>query len=87
MATAIHFEIIDRLLAPVTECLTPEVARALVDLRATPDAQARIDELAEKANEGELNSDEKAEYQAIVEVIDLISLLQAKARARLARRP
>jgi biopolymer transport protein ExbD len=87
MATATHFEIIDRLLAPVTESLTAEAARALVDLRAAPDVQARIDELAGKANEGELDADEAAEYQAIVEVIDLISLLQAKARARLAREP
>jgi hypothetical protein len=85
MATATHFEIIDRLLSSLTECLTPEVARALVELRAAPEVQARIDELAEKSNEGELSPDEAAEYHAIVDIVDLISLLQAKARAQLAR--
>jgi hypothetical protein len=61
------------------------VARALVNLRAQPDVQARIDELAEKCNDGELTPVELAEYQDIVEAIDFISLLQAKARARLVR--
>jgi hypothetical protein len=55
----------------------------LVDLRAQPDVQARIDELAEKCNDGGLTPVERAEYQDIVEAIDFISLLQAKARARL----
>jgi hypothetical protein len=78
-------QVLDRLLDPVAEILTPEVARALVNLRAQPDVQARIDELAEKCNEGELTPVEQAEYGDIVEAIDFISILQAKARARLGR--
>jgi hypothetical protein len=78
-------QVLDRLLDPIAQCLTPEVARALVNLRAQPDVQARIDELAEKCNDGELTPVELAEYQDIVEAIDFISLLQAKARARLVR--
>jgi hypothetical protein len=85
MSTQQSCQVLDRLLDPVAECLTPEVARALVNLRAQPDVQARIDELAEKCNEGELNPDERAEYQAVVDAIDLISILQTKARARLVR--
>jgi len=73
------------LLASVTECLTPDVALALVHLRAQPDVQAHIDDLAERSNEGRLAPFEQAEYRDIVEVLDFISILQAKARARLAR--
>jgi hypothetical protein len=82
MNTRASSQVLDHLLDPVAECLTPDVARALVDLRARPDVQARIDEPAEKCNDGELTPVEQAEYRDIVEAIDLISLLQAKARAR-----
>jgi acyl-CoA reductase-like NAD-dependent aldehyde dehydrogenase len=78
-------EVLDRLLDPVAECLTPEVARALVNLRARPEIQARIDELAGKCNEGNLSPIEQAEYREIVEAIDFISILQAKARKRFPR--
>jgi len=85
MSTQQSSQVLDRLLDPVAECLTPEVARALVNLRAQPDVQAHIDELAERCNEGALTPVEQAEYRDIVEAIDFISILQAKARARLAR--
>ena len=45
--------ILDRLLDPLGRCLTPEAARRLLELRADPVAQARIDELVEKCNQGE----------------------------------
>ncbi len=78
-------QVLDRLLDPVTECLTPEVARALVNLRARPEVQARIDELAEKSGEGDLTPVERLEYRQIIDAIDLISVLQAKARVLLTR--
>ena len=64
-----------------------EFARELAALRATPDVQARLDELADKGNEGTLTDEERAEYLAHVDAIDLISILQAEARSVLARRP
>jgi hypothetical protein len=70
----------ERLLSPVGDCLTSEVAERLVALRADPDVQARIDQLAERANEGLLTPDERLEYDAYVRTITFISLLQAKAR-------
>lgn len=85
MRTKVSSQMVDRLLDPVTECLTPEVALALVELRAQPDVQAHIDDLAERCNEGRLTPFEQAEYRDIVEAIDFISILQAKARARLPR--
>lgn len=66
-------------------CLTPEVARALVALRADEETQARIDDLADKCTEGTLSPSERAEYEAYVAAIDFLSVLQAKARGALAR--
>ena len=62
-------------------------AQELAAMRATPEVQARIDELADKCTEGELTPEERAEYDAYVDAIDVISLLQAKARSVLARQP
>jgi hypothetical protein len=45
---------LDRLVEPVVRTFTPDVARALIRLRADPELQARMDELAEKCNEGRL---------------------------------
>ena len=76
--------ILDRMLDPVARCFTPEVARRLVDLQPDPATQARITQLAAKANEGELSPEERAEYEDYVEAVDLIGILKAKAGALLA---
>ena len=72
--------ILDRLLDPVGKALTPEAARQLLDVQADPDIQARMDELADGANEGTLDSDQRAEYEALVTTANVIAILQAKAR-------
>ncbi len=72
--------VLDRLLEPITRCLTPESARALVELRADPVAQARIAELAEKCNAGQITPEEQREYETYVHVGNIIAILQAKAR-------
>jgi hypothetical protein len=78
--------VLDRLLDPLTRSFTPAAARALVNFRADPDIQARINELADKCNEGVLSPTERAEYERYVHAIDLIAILQEKAR-RLLRTP
>lgn len=70
---------LDRLLDPIARCLTAEVARRLVEIRTDPITQARIDQLADKANQGILTPAELAEYQGFVEAIDIVSVLRAKA--------
>lgn len=77
--------VLDRLLEPLGRILTPEVAYKLVNLRFDARAQARIDKLARKCNEGELTNDERREYETYVHTIDFIAILQAKARALLKR--
>jgi hypothetical protein len=77
----------ERLLSPIGACLTPEVAERLVALRAEPDVQGRIDDLAERANQGQLTDAERLEYDAYVRTITFISLLQSKARKHLKNGP
>jgi hypothetical protein len=72
--------VLDCLLDPFGAFLTPEVARRLVDFRVDEQTQARIDELADKCNEGQLTSAEREEYDTYISVIDFITVLQAKAR-------
>jgi len=78
--------VLDRLLNPVRDVLTPEVAQAIADLRADEPTQARLDDLAERHHEGQLSAEELSEYQALVSGINLISVLQAKARSVLKTR-
>jgi hypothetical protein len=84
MATASY---LDRLLEPLTEVLTPRMALVLLDLRADSELEAQIDELRQKANNGTLTPAEEAEYKDFVEAVDLISIMQAKARRFLAKQP
>lgn len=77
--------ILDRLLDPLGRILTPEVAAKLVKLQFDAKAQARIDKLASKCNDGELNDEERREYETYIHAIDFIAILQAKARELLKR--
>jgi hypothetical protein len=72
--------VLDRFLDPFGAFLTPEVAQKLVDFRVDEQTQARIDELADKSNEGQLTLAEREEYDTYIAVIDFITVLQAKAR-------
>ena len=74
---------LDRLLDPVGRCLTPEVAQALVDLRADHKFQERLDELADKNTAGELTEQERAEYDLYLAAISVVTVLQSKSRALL----
>lgn len=78
---------LDRLLDPLADAFTPEVASAVLQLRADTETEARIVELRGKANNGTLTPAEDAEYNEFVEAVDLISILQTKARRLLAKRP
>ncbi len=78
---------LERLLDPVARCLTPEAARRLVELRADPDLQQRLETLADRCTEGELTPEESEEYESYVRAIQVIAILQAKARRLLAAQP
>jgi hypothetical protein len=78
--TSAHGSILDEMLEPLSRSLGLETARALVSLRPTARAEARVQELAEKCNEGQLSPEEREEYETYVEASTLIGILQAKAR-------
>ena len=69
------------LLEPLEECMTPELARKIADLRRSPEVQGRVDELADKCNEGDLTPEERAEYESYAHAVRLISVLQVQARS------
>jgi len=77
---AVH---LDRLLEPLAGCLSPDVAAKVADLRADEAMQARIDYLADRSNEGLLTVEEREEYAGYLHAIDVIAVLQAKARSQL----
>jgi hypothetical protein len=84
MIPASSINVLDRLLEPIGRSITPDLARELIELRATPEVQARIDDLAERCNEGTLTPEERAEYESYVQAIHLIGSLQRKAMRVLA---
>jgi hypothetical protein len=75
---------LDRVLEPLSRCLTPEAAERLVLTRPDPQIQTRLAELAGKSAAVGLTGEERAEYEACLRTRNLIAILQAKARALLA---
>jgi len=79
--------VLDRIFDPISECLTPDVARRLVGLRASPEVQLLLDELADKSSDGTLAADERHAYESYLRAINFIGVLQAKSRKFLASQP
>jgi hypothetical protein len=52
-------------------------------MRIDPAVQSRLDALAERANDGAHTDEERAEYEAFINVGDFISILKLKARRHL----
>lgn len=74
---------LDRLLDPLTDVFTSELASAIVSLRADPELETHISELRRKANDGTLTVAEDAEY-----LPRLLGFIARVARwRRAARRP
>ncbi|MGH9396166.1 MAG: hypothetical protein ACRD18_04875 [Terriglobia bacterium] len=75
--------LLDGLFDPLTRCLDFQSARRVSEFRVDPEIQARIDILAEQANEGVLSEDERTEYEAFINAADFISILKLKAQRQL----
>ena len=74
----------ESLLESAARCLDSQSVRALGELHLTDAAKARLDLLANKANEGQLNPEEASEYDRFIELGDIIATLRLKAERRLA---
>jgi hypothetical protein len=66
---------LERLLRPLSQNLTVELARALIGVEADAETQARYDELAGKRTEGQLTPDELAELESIVRANTLLGVI------------
>ena len=76
-STSLH-----RFLVHFTDSLTPELAEHFANLPPDEEFQKRLDELADKANEGKLNEAEQREYDTYIEAMDVIALLRVRAQSR-----
>lgn len=76
--------VVDRLISPLGECLTPESARRLLALKPDKELQACVDDMASRHTEGRLTPEEQAEYGRYVSYATFIAILKSKARQLLA---
>jgi len=74
---------LDSLMELLSRCLDAESARRLVAFQIDPPLEARIEILAEEANEGILTAEERSEYEALINAADFIAILKLKARQHL----
>jgi len=58
----------------------PEKAEEIVEFRADPELQARIEELARKSTEGVLSDAEQQEYAGYARANKFIAILKRQAR-------
>lgn len=75
--------VLEAYLASLTDRLTPDVARWIVDFRPDDLTQQRLDYLRYAANDGKLSESERTEYEEFVETLDFVGVLKQHARAKL----
>jgi len=71
--------LLDELLDPFARCLDTESAQRIAEFQIAASVQERVDALAERANEGVLTEDERAEYDTLINAADFIAILKLKA--------
>ena len=72
--------LLEQMVEPIGRLLTPQAAAEILDVRADGATQQRIDELADKCNNGSLTPDETAEYQEFISLFNILTVLQSRAR-------
>jgi hypothetical protein len=75
--------LLEALAESVAACLDAPSLRAIADMELDSKTRKRLDELAEKANEGQLSADERVENQSFIGVSEFLGLAQLRARALL----
>lgn len=71
---------LDRLLEPLGDCLTPDVARRILGLKADQKLESRVHRLAERHRQGIITPAEYAEYTSYVKFGTFVAILKSKAR-------
>jgi hypothetical protein len=70
----------ERGVRPIMELVLPDKAEAVLSFSPDPELQARIEELAEKSNEGQLTYDEGREYAGYVRANKFVAILKRQAK-------
>lgn len=86
-ANDLDVEILEAMVAPKQANLGTALARALLACEFQPKQRAEIENLLARQNAGKLSAAQKNRLEAYVRVGNLITFLQAKARASLAAKP
>jgi hypothetical protein len=69
-----------RLIESQPEPLNPDAARYLLQVRFTEHDQSRLQELAERSQDGTLSEDEGREFDSYLPIGNLLAVMQSKAR-------
>ncbi len=80
-------EILSRVIAPEAPTLPPDAANIILSFDFPREDRDRMAQLAEKAQDGTLTSEEQAEIDCYERVGHFLSLLRAKARISLKHTP
>jgi hypothetical protein len=75
--------ILEQVIRPDQPGMSPEFARAILDLHFDPSAVSRMNELAEKNRQGTLTQAERQVMEMYLRVGNFLNLMQAKARLSL----
>ncbi len=76
-------EILTEVIGPNRPGLSPDTARAILELRFNETAREKMNRLAAKNNQGTLTEAERMEMENYVRVGTFLDLMQAKARLSL----
>jgi hypothetical protein len=87
MSATIQTSAFDRATQPIFGILSPEQVHKIADYHADEALQDRIAQLADKANEGELSEEERAEYEGYAQANRFVAILQAQAQRRISSQP
>ena len=85
MTTNTGAAILNRLIDPEADDLSPDAARSLLQLDFPEADHTRMSELSSKAQAATLTDGEREELQEYLRVADLLAVLQSKARRSLRR--
>jgi len=83
MDSAPSSPLLEALAERVAACLDDASLRAMANLELDAPTRDRLDELADKANEGQLSAEEREEYESFIGVSEFLGLAQLRARTRL----
>jgi len=80
-----HADVLLRVFDLAKHGLAPALAEGILEFDFPDEYAVRIEELNERANEGNLTAEEEAELEAYINIGDLLAYWQSKARQSLQR--